>query len=223
MTLGGWMREYLLYSITFSKGYAKLNKWFKVNVGGYLGKIIPSCFVMGIVFFTVGIWHGAGWKYIMFGVYNSGLIIIGLLMTGFLQYMRTNYPELNTTKPLIRTLTTLGTVFLVLIGRFFSASNGMRHAIGMLTATFSVFNPSALFGDFFTRTGFGYSNLAVLAVAGTLLFIVSFMQERGVNIREYFARRNILLRWLAYYFIIMCTLLFGIYGAEESVFVYQRF
>ena len=65
ITLGSWMKDYVLYPISLSKAFAKLGKKTRKWFGNYWGKQIPTCIAMGIVFLLVGIWHGASWKYIM--------------------------------------------------------------------------------------------------------------------------------------------------------------
>ena len=42
--------------------------------GKKTGKILPICAANLLIFFVVGVWHGAAWKYIIYGLYN-GLII----------------------------------------------------------------------------------------------------------------------------------------------------
>ena len=32
-------------------------------------------------FLTIGLWHGAEFKYIAYGLYNGGIIILGLLLS----------------------------------------------------------------------------------------------------------------------------------------------
>jgi len=223
ITLGTWMRDYLMYPIALSKGFAKFNKWSRNHLGSYFGKQFPTAIAMVIVFFVVGVWHGAGWQFIMFGFYNGVLIAIGVLLTEPLQKIRVRYPDLNLKRPTLRILTSLGVFFLVVISRCFIHANGLRHALALIYSSFSVFNLGALSLDYFERTGLGYKGMLVLGIAILILFFISIAQERGVNIRESFARRNIVLRWIVYYFIILYTLLFGVYGGEIADFIYQQF
>ena len=223
ITLGAWMRDYLLYSITFSKGFAKLNKWSRTHLGSYFGKILPTCLAMTVVFFAVGVWHGAGWMYIAFGFYNGALIVIGILLTAPIQKMRNRYPAINTKKPFVRIGAVLGTFFLVCIGKYFAAAYGLRHALDLLYSTFSAFNPGGLSAGFLSSIELDSKELVVLIVSITMLFIVSLIQERGINIRECFARQNIVLKWLAYCFVVLCILLLSDFGEGIGVFVYQQF
>ena len=39
--------------------------------GKKTGKILPICAANLLIFFVVGVWHGAAWKYIIYGLYNG--------------------------------------------------------------------------------------------------------------------------------------------------------
>ena len=58
-----------------------------------------------------------------------------------------------------------------------------------------------------------------------ILWIVSFMQERGIKIREELAKQNLVFRWIVYYIAIVYILIFGIYGEgyNASQFIYFQF
>ncbi len=64
-----------MYFIRFT-----LSRWMVNSVemqkvfGKKIGRAIPIGAANLIVFFLVGIWHGAAWKYIVYGMYN-GIII----------------------------------------------------------------------------------------------------------------------------------------------------
>ena len=68
ITLGTWMKDYLFYPLTFSGWMSKLGKFCKKRVGKVHGRAIPVCIANIIVFLVVGIWHGAAWKYIVYGL-----------------------------------------------------------------------------------------------------------------------------------------------------------
>jgi len=44
------------------------------------GRTLPICLANLIVFFVVGVWHGAAWKYIVYGMYNGIIIAFSGLM-----------------------------------------------------------------------------------------------------------------------------------------------
>ena len=58
-TLGTWMKDYIFYPMSLSKGMNKFGKWGKKHLGNHLGRTLPICFANLVIFFIVGIWHGA--------------------------------------------------------------------------------------------------------------------------------------------------------------------
>ena len=68
ITLGSWMKDYVFYPISLSKPFARLGKFTRRRIGGRLGKIIPTSLATFLVYFIIGIWHGANFRYIAFGL-----------------------------------------------------------------------------------------------------------------------------------------------------------
>ena len=42
ITLGAWMRDYVFYPISLSRGFGKLSRWARTHIGGTAGKIFTS-------------------------------------------------------------------------------------------------------------------------------------------------------------------------------------
>ena len=58
-----------------------------------------------------------------------------------------------------------------------------------------------------------------------VLFLVDYVHEKGIHIRETIAKQHIVFRWLIYYAAILAILIFGIYGPayNASSFIYGNF
>ena len=71
-----------MYSIRLhlSSWMGKFGKWGKKVFGKKIGRTLPICVANLIVFFVVGVWHGAAWKYIVYGMYNGIIIAFSGLM-----------------------------------------------------------------------------------------------------------------------------------------------
>jgi D-alanyl-lipoteichoic acid acyltransferase DltB (MBOAT superfamily) len=64
MTLSLWFRDYVLTPLNFA--------WRRHGAAGLAGAIV-------ITFVTVGVWHGAGWKYFLFGLLHGVLVAASTL------------------------------------------------------------------------------------------------------------------------------------------------
>ena len=80
ITLGTWMKDYIFYPMSLSKKMNRFGKWAKKHFGNTFGRTLPICFANIVIFFIVGIWHGAAWKYIAYGLYNGFIIAISNLL-----------------------------------------------------------------------------------------------------------------------------------------------
>ena len=88
ISLCHWLRNYLFYPIAVSKAFLRFGKWIGKHAkkpdsalpadslwGGFTfiehaGRVVPGCVASLITFFVVGMWHGANWKYAVYGLWN---------------------------------------------------------------------------------------------------------------------------------------------------------
>lgn len=224
ITLGTWMRDYLFYPLALSKGFNKIGKKAKKILGNSIGKLIPSCLASFIIFLLIGIWHGASWKYIIYGMYHATLVSTASLLEPLYCKLRKVF-LINEKSFAWRTFQTLRTVFLVTIGRYFSRALSARWAFGMLNATFSVFNPWVFWDNSLYQIGLNTRNFWLLVFLTIFMFIIDSMKEHGIVIRKEIAKQHIVFRWMIYYAAIFAILIFGIYGTEYNAasFIYQGF
>ncbi|MFQ9389026.1 MAG: hypothetical protein ACLR1V_09765 [Coprococcus sp.] len=91
MTLGAWFKDYIFYPVTLSKTNMKLGRWAKKHLSPHLGQVMPTAFALFFVWLANGIWHGAAWKYVAYGMYYYVLTLFGLLFKPmiFLFYKKT--------------------------------------------------------------------------------------------------------------------------------------
>lgn len=54
------------------------------------------------------------------------------------------------------------------------------------------------------------------------MFIISVLKEKGINIRESIASKNIVIRWTLYYVLILVIIMFGYTGGVQA-FIYANF
>ena len=77
ITLGVWLRDYILYPILRTETWRKMTKWIKTHWGKKASKQIPSYLGMLCVWLLIGLWHGGGWKYILgMGLWFWGCIVL---------------------------------------------------------------------------------------------------------------------------------------------------
>lgn len=68
MTLGSWMRDYLFYPLQKSNAFIKLGTWSRKKLGKKKGKYVPVILSLLVLWLAMGIWHGANWNFIVWGL-----------------------------------------------------------------------------------------------------------------------------------------------------------
>ncbi len=73
---------YISRSITefWRRWHISLSTWFKeyvyIPLGGNKSGMKRTCINLGIVFFLTGVWHGANWTFILWGIWNGFFIVL---------------------------------------------------------------------------------------------------------------------------------------------------
>ena len=182
ITLGVWLRDYVFYGISFSKGIRKLSAKTRKRCSPYYAALIPTSIALFFVWFTNGFWHGAGWKYIVYGLYYYVLMALGLFLEPLFQKLCAGLKVDRQSKPfaVFRLLRTFG---IVLIGMLIFRAKDLKTAAYMFRAMitdidFSVF----VLGH---KNGFNLSlyDYAAIIVGFVAVLLVSILREKGVDIR----------------------------------------
>lgn len=225
ITLGSWMRDYIFFPLALSKPFGKLGRKSRKVFGPFLGKQIPSAIASVIVFIIVGAWHGSSFMFIAYGLYNGVFVLSEPILKPFYAKMRKLFGINDENSVAFVFFQRLRTTFLIVIGRFFSRGNGFRHSISMIKGTFSAWNPWVLFDGSIYKLGLDEKDFSVLIFALIVLFIISYIQEKGKSIRLWIFEEPLVFRWSILIIWFMFILVYGYYGPNISAsdFIYRGF
>ncbi|MCI8331592.1 MAG: MBOAT family protein [Clostridiales bacterium] len=224
ITLGAWMRDYLFYPLALSKPFNKMGKGLRRLGSRYVAKVLPTCLASFIVFVLIGLWHGASWKYVVYGLYQAVFVSTATLFEPLYAKGRALL-RIDQTRFSYRCFQTMRTIFIVTIGRYLSRAVSLTSAIDMLKATLSKWNPWVLFDDSFYTLGLEAKEFRLMLVFIVLLFAVDILQEKGVKLRESLAKQGVFFRWFVYLAALFMLIVFGMYGEgiTSANFIYQGF
>ncbi len=76
MTLGSWFRDYLFYPVMRSSLVTKISKKLKKSGHKAASKNVPTIIALTVVWFSTGLWHGASWNFVLWGVYYGAWLIL---------------------------------------------------------------------------------------------------------------------------------------------------
>jgi hypothetical protein len=174
-----------------------------------------------VVFLVSGLWHGADWSFVVWGVAQAFYLMAG---AATLPIRRRFHSLIGLTRvPRLHAAIQVGwTFFLMCLSFTFFRSGSIKVSWYMLTHIASdwgmLLQPRALLQTL-ASTGSGYT-LIVAVLATAFMFWVHLIQ-RHETIRDMFGTRPKWFRWTLYYVLIASILLFGEMKAQE--FIYFQF
>lgn len=223
ITLGEWMMNYVFYPISLSKWMMRFSKWSKGKFGRKMGRVVPIALADLIVFFLVGIWHGASWKYVVYGLMNGGIIAFSELMAG--QYRSWKKAlHISGNETWFQIFAIVRTFIIVNLRWFFDRSDTLTQGMYMIKQSVTHFDPSQLFLISAGSGGTAYVPYALLTIfVGCIIMVtVGCLQERGVKIRESLSRLPLPVTVGIYLLLLIAIGLFGSTAAPRG-FIYAQF
>ena len=219
ITLGTWFRDYIFYPVTMSGPLKKLTGAARKKLGNHFGPLIAGSIALLCVWFCNGLWHGAAWHYVFFGLYHFVLILLGSAFAPL--FKRVNGAlHLTPENKAFRLFQMLRTTFLVILGEIIFRADNMAMAGNMLRRIFTDFGEP--FSKYYSILGWmktladstlcSVRDLQIVGVAAVILLAVSILQERGGNIRSRLSARPAWQRWAVWYALLLFILIFGAYG-----------
>ncbi len=214
ITLGEWLRDYILYSTLRSNAFTKLNAKLKEKYGKKKGKNMTTYLAMMILWIIAGIWHGGGWNYI----WGVGILQGIYIITGEMLKNGSKGPKLS---PFIRRVRTFILMAFALL--FFRASS-IRVGFDMIRQLFTEWNLKVLYDGSLLELGLGIKDIVILVFALLILLIASVLQEKK-SICDRLATMNIVIRWSILFAGLFAVIIFGNYGPgyDAAEFIYQGF
>ena len=178
ISLGNWLKDYFFYPVAFSKPYAKINKFTKKKFGKFIAKTIPVGILSLILFTVIGIWHGANWGEVLFGVFNGVVVLISTLCEpGFVKIRK----KLHLDKAVwFRIFRSVRTFIIITVARVISLPANIAIAGSMLLTMFGIRAAQVPFFAF-TEQLVKKADLKMYlpALLGcVVLFIVSLLEEK---------------------------------------------
>lgn len=221
ITLGTWMKDYIFYPFSLSKAMNHFGKFCRKTFGTHTGRVLPICLANILIFFIVGVWHGAAWKYIAYGLYNGFIIAFSSLLEPVFGWILGKL-HINAQGRPWKVFQILRTFILVNIGWYFDMAVSFSAAIAMMRNTFvnmsfRIFTDGGLYS-----LGLEKKDYLILLFGCLIIFVVSLLQEKKIEIRQTLGQRALVVRWALYMALIFITPLLGYIGTSTG-FIYAQF
>lgn len=215
-------QPYLAISIKdfWRRWHISLTSWFTdylyIPLGGNRKSILRKYLNIFIVFAVSGLWHGASWNFIVWGVLHGIFRIVGEIKQRYLE--KIGKERKISFSANIRKV--LGTFILVDIAWVFFASNSFTEAVEIIRQAFTTLYTTSVL-----ELGLDKGNWIILIVAIFILYIVDILHEKEISVFSLINKQEIWFRWILYIGLIYSIILVGIYGIQydASQFIYFQF
>lgn len=209
ITLGTWFREYVFYPLSLSKPMKKITSNARKKLGNYYGPLISGSIALFVVWLFNGLWHGAAWTFIFFGLYHFFFILMGNIFEPLIRLIANKLHIRRESKPYV-CFQIIKTTIIVVFGELIFRALSLKYAFGMIGKIFTTFtfaNMSSV-----VDLGLKVYDIVIVLIVLLIVFIIGLLKERNISIREFISKRHIYIRWCIYLVLIFSIILFGAYG-----------
>lgn len=223
ISMGTWFRDYVFYPLSISRPMKKLTTFTKKHFGLGAGKRVSIYTATIIVWFATGLWHGASWNFIMWGVSNGIVILISQELEPLYKKFHNRFPYLQE-KTWYRGFQVIRTFLLLSCLRLYDNYIGVGTAFEAFISMFKDFNLAELTKAEFLDMGLTSTDY-IIVLAGVLIMLVVSLIQRGRSVREYIAKMPFPVKYVLFVGLFFTIVLLGCYGLgyDSSGFIYTAY
>ena len=223
ITMGTWFTDYIFYPISVSGPMLKLSKWSRAHLPEKMGKRLPVYLASFVVWFTTGIWHGASWNFIVWGLGNFVVIMISQELEPLYAKF---HKKVNTDGSTAYKSFQIGrTILLMSALRLFDCYRDVPLTFKMFGTMFTTWNWNTIGNGTLLHLGINRADYVILALGTILMFVVSMIARSG-SVRDKMEKKIPFAgRWAIFTVLLLVIVVFGAYGLgyDASQFIYNQF
>lgn len=222
ITLGSWLKDYVFYPVSVSGTMRRISKKARNLLGEEAGKRVPVYMTVILVWFITGIWHGASWNFIVWGLANGAVLLVSRELSPayhlFHQHFQVKQKNWYQGFCVCRTLVLMSAL------RMFDCYKDVRVPVRLFFSIFTENNIAELWNGGLLELGLSITDYCILFFGTALMVLVSLLQRKQ-PVREQVAALPYSVRTVLWLSLFVVVLLMGVYGHgyEESQFIYSRF
>lgn len=225
ITLGTWFRNYLYYPILRSGWCSKIGKYFSDKGYKKFAQILTTVIGLAITWVLIGMWHGASFHYVVYGIYHGFFIVTSVIFSDL--YIKTKTKlHINENNKIWNIFQILRTFIIVCFSYIFFKSTSMSVVFTIIKKIIvDIFIVPVQFINLKSTvlTYLSMFQLEVLLLGILIIFVVEIVDLKH-SFHDWFRRQNIVIKWSFLYIIIVSIIFLGCYGYNDaSTFIYFQF
>jgi len=225
ISLQEWFKDYIYYPVSASSFTKKVKKNLKSKEKKRLEELFTSCFPILVVWLITGIWHGASWNFVVWGLFHAAVLIGSQVFEPAFAAVN-NKLHIKTESFIWRIWQMTRTYVICCIGRIFFKAPTLSAGVGWIGRMLSSWSIGSFFNDFGIVGGDNILTVVLIPVWSiAVLWIVDVLQEKTGGLRKVVAEKPLVIRWILIYALIFSILILGCYGPGYSAsdFIYEQF
>lgn len=223
-------RPYLATSVQdfWRRWHISLSSWLKdyiyIPLGGNRKGTLRKFGNLLVTFAVSGIWHGAGYKFLFWGLLHGFYQIAGALLAPVRRTLG-RFLQLPSHPLVHRACQRLMTFILVMLAWIIFRADSLSIGLSMIRSLVTVPNLWILTNDALFTLGLVWKEWGILLFCLGVLLAASLWQERGIVIRDKILEAPLVVRWAFYIGTILFVMVFGTYGFgfDAQAFIYGGF
>lgn len=222
ISMCSWFRDYIFYPVSISRPMQKFTRFSKKHFGERVGRRLPMYLSSFTVWFATGIWHGASWNFIVWGLGNWAILMASEELEPLYERFHKRFGARGRLYAVFQMLRTFLLVCCLNIFDCYASLGDTFRAFGSM---FTVPNWNVLWDGSLMGLGLTMLDYGILAGGVTVMFGVSLLKRTGGSVRERIGKRPYPLRFAVWYGLFLIVLLMGAYGIgyDASQFIYNQF
>lgn len=217
-----WFKDYIFYPVSVSKAMRQVSKTARVHLGERAGKRLPVYLSSFLVWLATGIWHGASWNFVVWGLLNWAVLMISEEFEPL--YAKFHHRFKVGTRWGYRLFQIGRTFLLICVLNLFDCYEAVTTTVHMLWSVVFAGNWTILSDGSLLTLGLTITDYVVLLVGICMMLGVSLIQRSG-SVRDRIAHLAYPLQVTIWFGLFLLVLLWGTYGIgyDASQFIYNRF
>ena len=220
--MGRWFREYIFVPIATVKPMLKLNNFCKKRMGVKAASKVVAYTASIVTWFVTGIWHGAAWNFIVWGLLNCLIIMVSESLEPLYKKFHARFPKLSESR-FYGGFCAVRTFFLMGLIRSLDCYRNVATTFKMWGSMLTFKGIGEMFSGGILDLGLGITDIAIILCGVVIMYAVSKASAKG-SVREWMYERPVISSCLTCALLI-CVIMIGNYGIgyDASQFIYDQF
>ena len=209
--------------------HISLSTWFRdyvyIPLGGNRKGRLRKYFNLLVTFGISGLWHGASWNFVAWGLIHAMYQIIGDVTKPWKEKLY-QVTKTKTDCFSFKFAKIVGTFLLVDIAWIFFRAGSVGGALDYIKRIFTRWDPWSLFNGEIYTLGLDRVEFNILIVSTLLLLLVDLLRYvKKQTITAFLDEQNIWFRWGSIILMIGAIIIYGMYGInfDSAQFIYFQF